>query len=216
MSERKPKPTRWLYLLALLIPVFACVGTILLVYRTVPKLPGALETMGIQNLTKVIVPGSEEIYFPKARAYAVYYEYRSDIESVHYVRGKYPPHLDCQLESKASGNGIELVGNYIEGNMYATQNQERVGVLINSITIDQPGIYKFSCQYPDGRTDPEIVLAVGPNMIYEFFNIAVKPIAVMILGVPIFVCTSTISILIIGFVAYKHNRSKNILATGNE
>jgi hypothetical protein len=58
MSEIKRKPTGWYYLLALLIPVFACVGTALFVYWNVPKLPGSLDTLGIKNLKQVVVPGS--------------------------------------------------------------------------------------------------------------------------------------------------------------
>jgi len=45
----KIKPTRWYYVLALLIPVFACVGTALIVYGNVPKLPGALEALGVKK-----------------------------------------------------------------------------------------------------------------------------------------------------------------------
>jgi uncharacterized membrane protein YvlD (DUF360 family) len=207
MSKDKLRPTRWYYILAVLIPVFACVGTVLLVYQNVPKLPGALESTGIKNLTQVVVPGSAEIYFPKAGAYAVYYEYRSVINGASYVRAKYPPSINCQLTSKATGEDIDIAPDYVEGNVYATQNDERVGVLIKSITLDQPGAYTFSCQYTDGRTDPEIVLAVGPNIIYEFFNIAVKPIAAGLIGVPIFIIACGLSIVIVGVVAFKRHRS---------
>jgi len=215
MSKSKLNPTRWYYVLALLIPVFACMGTALIVYLNVPKLPGALGTLGINNLTRVTVPGSADINFPKAGAYAVYYEYRSVIDGESYVRGKYPPHLNCQLKSKATGQNIELATNHIEGNMYATQNQERVGVLIKSITINTPGIHRFSCQYHDSETDPQIVLAVGPNIIWEFFNVAVKPLAAFTCGAFVFVITCGISIMIIGFVAFKRHRAKNVLASQN-
>jgi len=66
MSEYKLKPTRWYYVMAILIPVFACMGTVLIVYGNVPKLPGALEALGVKNLTQVVVPGSAEIHFPKS------------------------------------------------------------------------------------------------------------------------------------------------------
>jgi len=213
MPEYKLKPTRWYYVLALLIPIFACLGTALLVYPNIPELPGALEAAGIQNLTQVIVPGSADIYFPKAGAYAVYYEYRSVIDGVSYIRDKYPPSINCQLKSKATGENIELTPNYIEGNIYETQNQERAGVLINSISMDQSGVYNFSCQYPDGYTCPQIVLAVGPNIVWEFFNIAVKPIAAGISGMLAFVGACGVSILIIGFVAFKRHQSKNSMAS---
>jgi hypothetical protein len=213
MYEKKLKPTRWYYGLALLIPILACGLTALLIYRNVPKLPGALEATGINNLTQVVVPGSAEIFFPKAGAYAVYYEYRSAINGVNYVREKYPPRLNCQLKSKATGVDVALAPDYVEGNVYSTQNQERVGVLIKSISIDQPGTYIFSCQYRDGSTQSEIVLAVGPNIVWEFFNIAVKPVAAIICGGFVFVGSLGISILIIGIVAFKRNQSKKILTS---
>ncbi len=213
MSKSKLKPTRWYYVLAVLIPIFACMGTTLFVYRNVPKLPGALEGMGINDLTQVIVPGSDDIYFPKAGGYAVYYEYHSVIDGVSYVRDKYPPNIDCQLTSKATGADIALTPDFVEGNMYATQNQERVGVLINSIFIKNPGVYKFSCHYPGDRTDPQIALAVGPNIVWEFFNIAAKPVAALTCGAFVFIGALGMSILIVGFVAFKRHQSKEILGS---
>jgi len=203
MSNNKKKPSRWYYVLALFIPIFACVGTAFIVYRSVPKLPGALEAAGIQNLKQVIVPGTADIRFPKEGAYAVYYEYRSVIDGVSYIRDKYPPSMRCQLTSKTTGENIELTPNYIEGNMYETQNPERTGVLIMSISINQPGTYKFSCQYPDGSTNPKNVLAVGPNIAWEFLNIAAKPVAASIGGALAFMCACGLSLLIIGIVAFK-------------
>lgn len=213
MSGGKLKPTRWYYPLAFLIPVLACVGTALLVYRNVPKLPFALEGMGINDLTQVIVPGSAEVFFPKAGGYAVYYEYRSVIDGVSYVRNKYPPSIHCQLTSKSTGADIALTPGFVEGNMYATQNQEREGVLINSIIIKNPGVYIFSCQYTDGRTYPQIALAVGPNIVWEFFNIAAKPFAAIICGAFVFLGGCGISILILVIVDFKRHQSKNSLAS---
>ena len=213
MYGGKRKPTRWLYGLAALFPILACLGTALLVYLNVPTLPGALETRGIKSLTQVMVPGSAEIYFPKAGAYAVYHEYRSVIEGVKYVGDKYPPSLNCQLTSKATGANVTLASNNIDGNIYATQNQERVGRMIKSISIEKPGIYIFSCHYAHNSTYPEIVLAVGPNIIWEFFNLAAKPFAAIVCGALVFIGTLGLSILIVGFVAFKRHRSKDFLAS---
>jgi hypothetical protein len=210
MSAGKQKPSRWYYGLAILIPIFACGLTMFWVYRNVPKLPGALEVFGINSLTKVIVPGSAEINFPKVGAYAVYYEYRSVINGVNYVRDKFLPSINCQLRSKATGKNIELASPHAEGNMYATQNQERVGVLFKSISINQPGVHIFSCRYTDGRLNPEIVLAVGPNIIWELFNLAAKPIAATVCGGFVFIGALGISILIIGLVAIKRYQSKKV------
>ena len=209
----KIKPSRWYYVLAILIPIFACLGTTMLIYPNVPKLPGALEGMGINDLTQVIVPGSAEVYFPKTGGYAVYYEYRSVINGVSYIRDKYPPSMRCQLTSNTTGENIELTPNYIEGNRYKTKNLERMGVLIMNISINKPGVYKFSCQYPEGSTYPKNVLAVGPNIAWEFFNIAAKPVAASIGGALAFMGACGLSLLIVGTVAFKRYKSKDILAS---
>ena len=213
MSEYKLKPTRWYYVLAILIPIFACMGTALFVYGNVPKLPGALEAIGVKNLTQVVVPGSAEIHFPKSGAYAVYYEYRSVIDGVSYYRDEYPPSIRCQLRSKVTDKAVTLAPSTVKGNVYTSHSPERAGVMFKRISINQPGVYNFSCQYPDGRSYPKNVMAVGPNLILEFFNIAVKPIAAILGGTFAFVSACGISILIIGFVAFKRHRSKNILAS---
>lgn len=213
MSVEKQKGTRWVYILAFILPVLACVGTGSFVYRNIPKLPGALEGLGIQDLTQVVVPGSAEVYFPKAGGYAVYYEYRSVVDGVSYIREKYPPNVDCRLTSKVSGENISITPDYVEGNIYATNDQERAGVLINSIVIRTPGVYIFSCKYSDGRMQPKIVLAVGPNIVWEFFNIAVKPVAAVICGGFVFIGSLGVSILIIGLVMLKRHRSKNRLVS---
>jgi hypothetical protein len=212
MSGNNQKPTRWYYLLALLLPVIACGITASLIYGSVPTLPGALVTMDINNLTRVVVPGSAEISFPKAGAYAVYYEYRSIINGVNYVRDRFPPRINCHLTSKATGEDIELASPQAEGDIYSTQNHERVGVLFKSISINQPGLHTFSCSYMGGRSNPQFVLAVGPNIIWEFFNLVAKPVSAFFCGGIVFLIALGLSILIITIVAFSRHQSKQVLA----
>ena len=212
MSEYKLKPTRWFYVLAILIPIFACLGTAFVVYLNVPELPGALDAIGVKNLTQVVVPGSADVSFPQKGAYAVYYEYRSVIDGVSYTRDEYPPIMRCELRSKATGKAVKLEPTNVKGNVYVTHNPNRAGVMYKQISIDQPGIYTFSCQYTDGETIPKSVMAVGPNIVWGFFNIAAKPVAAGICGTFAFWVACGLSILIIIFVAYKRYQSKKILA----
>jgi hypothetical protein len=211
MSENKPKPSRWYYVLAILLPIFACLGTGLLVYLSVPELPGALEDIGVKNLTQVVVPGSADVTFPQKGAYAIYYEYHSVIDGVSYARDEYPPMMRCQLVSKATGEAVRLESTPVKGNIYATQNPHRAAVMYRQISIDQPGTYIFSCQYTNGEKIPKSVMAVGPNMVWGFLNIAAKPIAAILCGTITFVLACGISLLIIGFVAFKRYQSKDIL-----
>jgi hypothetical protein len=134
MSENKQKPSRWYYVLACLLPIFACLGAILFVYQNVPELPGALEGLGIDDLTRVIIPGSKEINFPEPGAYAVYYEYRSVIDGMSYDRSEYPPMMRCQLRSKATGEAVKLEPTNVKGNVYVTQNPSRSALITQAST----------------------------------------------------------------------------------
>lgn len=209
MSGNNIKPSRWFYVLAFLLPVFTCGLTGILVYRNVPKLPGVLEAFDVEKLTRVVVPGTAEINFTKSGAYAVYYEYRSDIDGVYYVRSQYPPRINCKLTSKASGKEIELVTPFVEGEIYSTQDNEHAGVMMKSISVDQPGIHTFSCRYLDGGQFPRIVMAVGPNMVWEFFNLAAKPVAAVVSGLIVYFFTCVISLVIVVIVAIMRNQAKN-------
>ena len=180
MNNKKIKLNRWAYGFAALALILGCSLTLILgcsltmmiVYQTFPNIPGALkERVNLDNLTQLIVPGSADITFSKPGAYAVYYEYHSVVNGEKYETGKQPPSLECNLTSKKTGAKVTAVPDFVESNIYWSKDQERVGVLIMSITIDDPGIYTFACQYRDGRTQPEIVVSVGPNFMWEFFNI---------------------------------------------
>lgn len=212
MSANKLKPSGWYYVLAFVLPVLACGLTASLIFFNVPKLPGALEAFDVKKLTRVIVPGSAEINFPESGAYAVYYEYRGDINGVSYIHAQNLPRINCQLISKASGEEIKLERMFVEGDIYITQNKGRAGVMMNNISINQPGTYTFSCRYLDGRSNPQLVLAVGPNMIWEFFNLAVKPLAAMAVGLIVFFFMSVVSLIIVVIVAVKRNQFKNRMA----
>lgn len=111
----------------------------------------------------MIVPGSTDITFAKPGANAVYYEYRSIVNGLKYETSKQPLPLECILTSKKAGVKVDAVPEFVEDNVYSTKDQERVGVMVMSITIDDPGIYAFACQYRSSRTQPEIVVSVGPN-----------------------------------------------------
>jgi hypothetical protein len=208
MSGEYRKPTRWLYVLAALLPALACLGTALVVYQEVPELPGALEKTGLEDLTRVVVPGAAEIYFPEAGAYAVYHETRSVVDGVRYFRDTIPPGLTCRLRSQVTGREVELAASQVEGNVYTAHNPERVGQMIKTISVDHPGFYQFSCQYAVGGASPEIVLSVGPNLVWEFFNLATRPLAAILCGGAVFSGTLVVSLLIIGFTVYSRGRSR--------
>jgi hypothetical protein len=202
------KPGRWTYGLAVLIPILGCLVTALIVYRTFPSLPGTFEAeMNIDNLTQVVVPGSHDITFENRGAHAVYYEYRSIVDGVTYASSRTPPALACTLTSKATGTDVAVVPDYVETNTYSTHKRERVGVLIRSVTIDRPGTYTFSCRYVDG-SGPQVVLAVGPNLVWQFFGIAARTIGSAGCGLAVLLASGSVASLVALAIARQRRRSR--------
>ena len=209
MSERKKRPSGWIYAVAALIPLLGCLIAMAVAYQWFPGLPGTFESqMNLDDLTQVVVPGSKDITFAESGAYAVYYEYRSVVDGAVYASSETPPALACTLTSKSTGANIGVVPDYVETNTYSTKDRERVGVLIQSITIDDPGSYTFSCRYEDGKSEPEIVLAVGPNFVWEFFGIAARSGVALVAGLVALLSSGLVSMVIAIVIAVKRYQSK--------
>jgi hypothetical protein len=214
MNERKVKPSGWIYGLAALLPLFGCLLAAVTIYHRMPSLPGTLGSITKpQDLTQVVIPGSAEITFPKAGAYAVYYEYRSVVDGVRYAGSKTPPRLDCRLRS-ATGKEISAVPDYVEGNAYTTRAGARAGVFFKSISIDEPGSYRFACQYPDGSRKPEIVVAVGPNLAWEFIGIAAKWAVAVLAGLAVLAASFVVAAVVAIGVAVKRRQSARAAVGG--
>jgi hypothetical protein len=215
MSERKTRPSGWTYAVAAVIPVFGCLMAMVLVYQWFPGLPGTFESkINLDNLTQVVVPGSKDVTFAESGAYAVYYEYRSVVDGTVYASSKTPPALACTLTSKSTGANISVVPDYVKTNTYSTKDRERVGVLIRSITIDEPGTYAFSCRYADGRSAPEVVLAVGPNFVWEFFGIVARSGVALVAGLVALLSSGLVAMVIAIVIAVKRHRSKQAAVGG--
>ena len=209
MDSKTIRPSGWYYGLASLMPVLGCLIAMVMAYQWFPGLPGAWQAkMSLENLTQVVVPGSQDITFAKSGAYAVYYEYRSVVDGVVYTSSETPPALVCSLTSKTTGADIGVVPDYVKTNNYSTKDRERVGVLIRSITIDEPGTYTFSCRYADGRSQPGIVLAVGPNFVWEFFGIAARTIVTVVAGLAVLFSSGLVAAVVVIVIAVKRRHQR--------
>lgn len=207
--DQKKRPSGWLYLVAAVIPLLGCLMAAALVYAWFPGLPGTLESrIKIDDLTQVVVPGSQEIMFPESGAYAVYYEYRSVVGGTAYRGSERPPTLACTLTSRASGDEVAVVPDRVPGDTYSTRGRTRVGTLVGSITIKKPGSYRFACEYPDGRSSPKVVLAVGPNLAWEFLGIAARTVLAVAAGLAVLVGCGLLAAVVVMVVALGRRRPR--------
>ena len=214
MERRRTKPGGWTYALAALIPVLGCLIAAAAAYRWFPGLPGTIEsTMDLDHLTQVVVPGSEDITFAERGAYAVYYEYRSVVDGAVYAGSETPPDLACSLTSRATGADVAVAPDYVETNTYSDKDRERVGVLIGSVTIKQPGTYTFSCRYADGSSQPQVVLAIGPNFMWEFLGMAARSGVTLAAGLVALLGSGLVAMGVAVVIAVRRHRSRLELNT---
>ena len=146
------------------------------------------------------VPGSSILKLSRTGAYGIYYQYNLADASVD-IQKIIPPAIDCSLTSKSNQNKIKAVPDFVESNRYWSKDRDQTGVLIMSITVEKPDTYTFACHYQDGRLEPEIIVTLGPNYIWEFLRVAWKLGSLLMGGITI-ICGSFVLSFCIAFFTF--------------
>jgi len=208
MDNQRTKPSGLYYGLAALALALGCLLATAILYPGTRGLPASIaEAHDLSRLTQVVVPGSADLTLSRTGAYAVYYEYHSVVDGVEHIGSEKPPTLECSLTLKSTAREIPVVPDFVETNRYSARmgkgKGKRAGVLIMSTTIDDPGNYTFSCRYPDGREQPEIVLAVGQNILWEDIGIMARTAGSVLGGLAVLCISGVIAVVIAIVVAVK-------------
>jgi hypothetical protein len=146
------------------------------------------------------VPGSRQIQLNRPGAYGIYFQYSLVKAAAEPVQ--LPPELACRLDS-LSGEEIQGVPDYQPTNRYWSRQGGGPATLIQSISIEEPGLYEFSCQHPGDYGGPDLQVTIGPNYTWEFIRISLKVIPALVgiylsLTIPVVV---SICILITGLLS---------------
>jgi len=120
-------------------------------------------------MTQIVVPGQRELHLSETGQYTVFHEYKSVVGDKVYSGSL--SGLQCSLTSKATGEQIPLSPSSANSTY---SMGPRSGVSVFDFSVQSPGLYVFSAQYPAGEDGPEVVLAVGHGF--------VKQLLVTILG----------------------------------
>ena len=145
----------------------------------------------------LMVPGERDVNLTRSGAYGIYYVH--ELMDPGFTEEEILPAIDCVLISRTTENVFKAVPDYVKTNRYRESGQ-RIGVLVMSITIDDPGIYTFSCNCEDVLNGEEIHVALGPNYFWEFLRVAWKIAGPLLGGINI-LCGSlvmTFLLLVIG------------------
>jgi hypothetical protein len=202
MKEKKQNPSRWLYSIAILPIIF---GTLICAWilknSSIGMYPAMIAAAYDEGQHRLTVPGSKDIKLSRTGAYGIYYEY--SLVSASVDPPPLPPEIDCSLTSKSTGAEMEAAPDYVETNRYWSKDRDRTGVLVMSITVDKPDSYAFACHYLDGSREPEIVVALGPNIFWEFLRIAGKTVLSTVAGLSVLFGTGTLAVIVAIVIAVK-------------
>lgn len=152
--------------------------------------PSRLADIYREDQISLEVPGSREVQLNRTGAYGIYFRY--SLVSAAIEPMQIPPKIDCTLSAN-SGRVIKGVPDYEPTNRYWSKKGGGPATLIMSVTVEEPGLYEFSCQQQGDYSGPVLQVSLGPNYAWEFIRISLTYIAAilgMILSfiVPLLVC----------------------------
>lgn len=159
-------PGRYWYAVAVLLVVSGGVASGLLMWSRLANLDA--------GLTRFVVPGSALIELPEAGAYTIFHESRSVIEGRIYVTENVAG-LRVGVRSDETGEPVSLTrpsgsSSYSFGGY--------TGESVLSFELAKPGRYRLSASYPDGRGEPQTVLAVSHGFISRLLTTIFGVIAI--------------------------------------
>jgi len=207
--RKKQLTSRWIYGIAILPILFGILVCAWMMKNSgIVMYPTMIADAYGEGQHRLTVPGSKDIKLTRTGAYGIYYEYSPVSDSVDFPL--LPPEVDCSLTSKSTGAEMEAAPDFVTTNRYWSKDRDRTGVLIMSITVDEPDSYTFACRYQDGNREPEIVIALGPNYIWEFLSIAVRTVVSTVAGLGVLFGSGVVAMIAVIVIAVKRHRSEQV------
>lgn len=192
MSNTPIKPSRWYYAIPLLVWIGGSSLFSLFLFKDLGSLT--------DGLTQIVVPGQRDINLDKTGNYTVFYEYRSLVGNKVYATDESLSGLECVITSKTTETQVDLAPASTNST-YSVGS--RAGVSVLDFSIEQPGTYKFSCAYSQGKQGSEVVLAIGQGF-------AGKLTRTIFGGQAIFFGSGAIAIFIAVVIFNKRRKAKQL------
>jgi hypothetical protein len=192
----KTESSIWFTTAAVILLVGCAITGGILWLSDIRMIPSNLADIYREEQHSLTVPGSVDLRLNRVGAYGIYYHYglvTSDWEEV-----QIPPEIECSLTSKTGKTSLG-VKDYVPSNRFWEKNNGGPAVLIQSISVDEPGEYMFLCQYPEDITGPIFQISLGPNYVWEMIRVVLKNGPALLLF--IFSLPAAILIVIVLFLA---------------
>jgi len=168
-------------------------------------IPSHLADIYREEQHSLTVPGSVELRLNRVGAYGIYYHY--SLVTSAWEEVKIPPEIKCSLTSK-TGKMNFGVKDYVPSNRFWEKNNGGPAVLIQSISIDEPGEYRFLCQYPENVAGPSLQISLGPNYVWEMIRVVLKfgpTLLLLIFSLPAAILIA-VFLVVAGFISGKTSK----------
>ena len=188
------RPSRLLYLLAVLIVVAGFVAFALLLVTP------------FRGMQRILMPGSQTVELTQSGTYTLYYEYQGTLQGVHYDASSDPPMLQVVIRNMATGE--IFLTTHVSSNTSRYATLSRSGKSYARFNVDQPGSYQITATYPDGTSGPQFALAIAHGPFGGLAGGIMLAVAVLLIGIGIG--------LAVGLVVYfKRNQTPSLPARGS-
>ena len=141
------------------------------------------------HVPQIVVPGRADLTLSRPGTYTIYLEREAVVNGRLYTTDDAIAGLRVQITS-VSGGAVEMSTPSVSSN-YAISG--RAGEAVLAFTIAEPGRYQLVASYPDGRAEPQGVVAVGLGVPERIFTAILQAMAFagigFVLGVVVAVVT---------------------------
>lgn len=197
MTPQVIRPSRWYYLLSLLVVAIGAALFFVITIKGVSSIP--------EKLTQMEAPGMREMTFNEKGKYTIFYEHQSVMDGRVYDTGGNLSGLWLNVVSKETNTPLALTQPSVSTS-YTVGNRSGVSVL--EFNIDRPGVYQVMATHHGNNEQQEVVLAIGHGV--------TSTITVTVIGALAAMFGSIIVALIIGvFTFIKRRKARRALMWGS-
>jgi hypothetical protein len=148
MSAADISPSRWLYVIGILIIAGGVAYSLAIFFSVIS---------GLGSGQQFLAPGSSELLLTEGGEYTIFYESQTTYQGKLFITGESLPLLSIEIENKTTGS---------KASVYSTSKTTyningRAGESICAFRIDHPGIFMINTSYNNAGKGQEVVLAVS-------------------------------------------------------
>jgi len=119
------------------------------------------------QLTRVLVPGTTDVALAEPGTYTIFHERVSVLDGRYYTTDSVSG-LTVAVTAIPADTPVALT---VPGASTSYEIAGRSGASILAFEIAEPGSYRLSAGYDDGRQEPKTVLAIGQGFVAKLFGI---------------------------------------------